>query len=554
MLFGADQSFLVDTVISRYRNRKNLNYRTRVIIDFFYCLVGFMQLSWFDKKVGKLSEGFPKKMVLLDCETTGGNATRNRIIEVGLLLIDDGELVKRWQSFVDPETVLPPFIQKITGITPGMLHGAPLFSDIAMELLGMLEDRTLVAHNARFDYGFLKNEFSRSGIKYSTKPLCSVKFSRTLYPQFNRHGLSHIIKRFNLVIENRHRAMDDAEMIHQFFLASSSLFTSDEIESTCKLQQKRPALPMHLPSSEIDKLPSSAGVYYFYDGNDVLLYIGKSVNIRNRVLSHFTQDHKNAKDLQMSAKIAHLDFTKTPSDFGAQLLESAQIKKLNPLYNRRLRKIKKMYQFINRQDDNGYQCLSIESIDVNSGAQEDSVGLFRSPRQANKKLESLADEFSLCHKLLGLESRPTNTSKTPCFRAQLNKCFGACHGAEKASSYNQRVGDALKGYELQIWPYQGPILVEEYDPDDHEKTGLHVINQWRYIAKLNSPEELFDLGLKTKSSHEVVSAEDSSERITDVSFDLDVYFILVRFLIDSKKLAMHNIKTWSLTYDRDNEW
>lgn len=508
-----------------------------------------MQLGWFDNNVTEISAGFPSKMVLLDCETTGGNPTYNRIIEIGLLVIENGKLVKRWQSFVDPETSLPPFIQKITGISPGMLVGAPIFSDLSHELLELLEGRTLVAHNARFDYGFLKNEFTRIGVKYSTKPLCSVKISRSLYPQFKRHGLSHIIQRFNLQIENRHRAMDDAEMIYQFFLKTSALFSDEEITSTCQQQLKRPALPMNLPNSEIDKLPSSAGVYYFYDEKGTLLYIGKSVNIRNRVMSHFTQDHKNAKDLQMSAKIAHVDFKSTPSDFGAQILESNEIKTLSPLYNRRLRKIRKMYQFINQHDSHGYKQLLIEAIDINSGAQEDSVGLFRSPRQAKKKLEFLADEFSLCHKLLGLES-PSKKGK-PCFRAQLNKCLGACHGAESIDSYNQRFNAAMERYQLQIWPYSGPILVEECGPNNDDLQGLHVIDQWRYIAQVASADELNDLGLQLANPNLKKSVAEQSE---EINFDLDIYFILVRFLVDSKRMAMQNIKTWPLSYIPEEEW
>ena len=173
-----------------------------------------MQLNWLDNPTPKrLSSGFPEKMVLLDCETTGGKATYHRIIEIGLLIIENGELIETWQTFVDPEMALPPFIQRLTGITPEKLDGAPLFADIAGELLNTLEGRTLVAHNARFDYGFLKNEFQRAGIRYNAKPLCSVKFSRNLYPQFKRHGLSQIIQRFQLTINNRHRALDDAEMI-----------------------------------------------------------------------------------------------------------------------------------------------------------------------------------------------------------------------------------------------------------------------------------------------------------------------------------------------------
>ena len=157
-----------------------------------------MQLNWLQKEASALSESFPEKMVLFDCETTGGSAKYHRIIEVGLIVIENGEIVETWQSFCDPERPLPKTIQTLTGISPTNLCGAPLFSDIADKLFRFLTDRVLVAHNARFDYGFLKAEFARVGIKYSTKPLCSVKFSRLMYPQFPRHGLSQIIKRFNL--------------------------------------------------------------------------------------------------------------------------------------------------------------------------------------------------------------------------------------------------------------------------------------------------------------------------------------------------------------------
>jgi DNA polymerase-3 subunit epsilon len=512
-----------------------------------------MQLNWLDTATSKLSDGFPDRMVLLDCETTGGNATHNRVIEIGLLIIDDGNVVKRWQSFIDPRTSLPPFIQKITGIEPGMLVGAPLFSDVAEELIELLRGRVLVAHNARFDYGFLKNEFARVGIKYSTKPLCSVKFSRSLYPQFKRHGLSHIIKRFDLVIENRHRAMDDAEMIYHFFLKSSTLFSDEEIASNCKQQLKRPSLPMNLSGDEVDKLPSSAGVYYFYDGTGTLLYVGKSVNIRNRVMSHFTQDHKNPKDLKMSSKIAHVDFKTTPSDFGAQVLESHEIKSLNPLYNRRLRKIKKMYQFVSHYNSGGYQCLSVQAVDVTAGVQNSSVGLFRSLRQANKKLESIAETFSLCHKLLCLES-PSNSSRCgACFRTQLGKCFGACNGNESAELYNQRIKNALEEYQLQIWPFPGPILIEERNLDDPDLTGLHIIDQWRYVTKIHSSDDLSELGFRVVNS--LVNALDKkSESFPDVSFDLDIYFILVRFLVDEKQMAMNNIKIWQLLYQAKEEY
>ncbi len=243
------------------------------------------QTNWLDEKIPEtlLSTGFPESMVILDCETTGGKSSYHRIIEVGLLVIENGKVIKRWQSFVDPEISLPPIITRITGIQQKDLVGAPVFADIADELLQIIEGKILVAHNARFDYGFLRNEFSRLGTSYSAKLLCSVKFSRAMYPQFKRHSLDAIIKRFEFSIENRHRAQDDAEMVWQMFQKSTQLFTEGDIEATCEKILKTPTLPVKLDPNEIKKLPNRAGVYYFYDEKGLLLYVGKSVNIRNRV-------------------------------------------------------------------------------------------------------------------------------------------------------------------------------------------------------------------------------------------------------------------------------
>ena len=513
-----------------------------------------MQLNLLDRPTSaKLSSGFPDAMVLLDCETTGGKAIYHRIIEIGLIVIEGGELIETWQTFIDPKVTLPPFIQRLTGITPGMIKGAPVFLDIAEELLSKLNGRTLVAHNARFDYSFLKNEFERAGFTYNAKPLCSVKFSRNLYPQFKRHGLSQIINRFDLAIENRHRALDDAKMIYQFFQKSSALFPDDEIAATCALLQKRPSLPTLLDAKEIEKLPNSAGVYYFYDEKGNLLYVGKSVNIRNRVMSHFSSDYKNPKDLRMSTKIAHVDFEQTPSDFGAQIRESNQIKALNPLYNQRLRKVRKLFQYRSVEDENGYLRLNIEVIETEDTRVEQQFGLFRSPRQASKQLEKLAGQYFLCHKLLGLEG--DRNSRDPCFRVQLKKCFGACSGLESARSYNERMNVALKNYQIKLWPYSGPVLIEERDPQCPDQEAFHIIDRWRYIAKLSILEDIYDLGyqligetnptasLKNNDSNTIISPDYDN---TDDRFDLDIYFILARFMVGQGQMKLNSLKIWPL--------
>ena len=514
-----------------------------------------MQLSLLDRPTSaKLSSGFPDAMVLLDCETTGGKAIYHRIIEIGLIVIEGGELIETWQTFIDPKVILPPFIQGLTGITPGMLKGAPVFLDIAEELLSKLKGRTLVAHNARFDYSFLKNEFERAGFTYNAKPLCSVKFSRNLYPQFKRHGLSQIIKRFDLSIENRHRALDDAKMIHQFFQKSSALFSDDEIAATCASLQKRPSLPALLDAKEIEKLPNSAGVYYFYDEKGALLYVGKSVNIRNRVMSHFSSDYKNPKDLRMGMKVAHVDFEQTPSDFGAQIRESNQIKALSPLYNRRLRKVRKLFQYRSIEDELGYLRLNIETIETEDTRIEQQFGLFRSPRQASKQLEKLAGQYFLCHKLLGLEG--DKNSRDPCFRVQLKKCFGACTGLESSTNYNERMNSALKNYQVKLWPYSGPVLLEERDQQCPDQGAFHIVDRWRYIAKFSILEDIYDLGYQladnthpTARLNYIETDAMAANRFddTDDRFDLDIYFILARFMVNQKKMEMNSLKVWPLT-------
>ena len=281
-------------------------------------------------------------------------------------------------------------------------------------------------------------------------------------------------------------------------------------------------------------------------------------------MSHFSQDHSNPKDLQINNKLAHIDFEKTPSDLGAQIRESNQIKALYPLYNRRLRKTKKLYQYRCDEDRNGYQRIAIEAVELDSDSADERFGLFRSPRQASKQIEKLADHYFLCHKLLGLESSTATTSvatnQKPCFRAQLKKCFGACHGAESPENYNERVSAALKTYQLKMWPYPGPILIEERDMQEPEHVAFHVVHNWRYIAKLTLIEDLYDHGYQLADARQSIGAgmsadltagpNESDQRSatpSDDRFDLDIYFILVRFLVDAEKMKMNNLKVWPLT-------
>lgn len=511
------------------------------------------QTDWLDNEATQLlSAGFPEKMVLLDCETTGGRASYHRMTEVGLIVIEHGKIVEQWQSLINPQRQVPAGITKLTGISNAMVKVAPTFDEIAEQLLEKLTGRVLVAHHARFDYSFLKSEFERAGIKYNDKPLCSVKFSRILYPQFNRHGLDYIIRRFKLSIEKRHRAMDDAYMIYLFFVKSSQIHQDHEIESVCQQLLNEHTLPSKIRRADVDRLPRTPGVYYFYDDRDVLLYVGKSVNIRQRVLGHFSQDHKNHKDLKMSASIARIEFDGTVTDFGAQILESQQVKNLKPLYNSRLRRVRKLHRMSTKLHASGYLYPIIKTIAIEDSDHlvQDNYGLFRSPKQAQKKLQKLADNFFLCHQLLGMESGPV-TGDRPCFRFQLKKCWGACCGKEAFSAHNDRLLKALQGYQQKVWPWSGPILLEERSEQEVYQQQFHLIDQWVYLKPINSAEELADLGYavglgKTNLTESTNESIQVSFAIDSDQFDLDHYFILVRFLLDSEKLRINNIRIHTL--------
>jgi DNA polymerase-3 subunit epsilon len=511
------------------------------------------QFDWLDSQQSpKLSAGFPDKMVLLDCETTGGRASYHRITEIGLLVIEDGLVIERWQSLVNPERAIPAGITRLTGITQDMVNSAPTFDEIADELLAKLNGRVLVAHHARFDYGFLKREFERAGINYQDKPLCSVKFSRVLYPQYKRHGLDHIIRRFGLQIDQRHRALDDALMIFGFFVKSSQIFQSAEIKAVCQQLLKEHTLPSQIRQADINQLPKAAGVYYFYDAKDVLLYVGKSVNIRQRVLSHFSQDHKNHKDLKMSTSIARIEFDQTVTDLGAQILESNQVKRLRPIYNSRLRRVRKLFRITTATHPSGFRYPMIKPVDIEDSDHivQDSYGLFRSPRHAQKRLQKLADQYFLCHQVLGIETGQVETAQ-PCFRYQLKKCLGVCCGEEAYQTHNERLEKALQGYHQKVWPWSGAVLVEERGVEDGYQQQFHLIDQWIYLKSIDSEEQLMDSGYVLDKGVNKAAGSNLSNDLpaTDRTdqFDLDIYFILVRFLLDPEKLKINHIRVHRLS-------
>lgn len=249
-----------------------------------------------------------RPLAFVDLETTGATAANDRITEIGIVEVDADGTVREWQQLVNPGIRIPPFIEQLTGISNATVAHAPSFASVAAETLRRLEGRLFIAHNAKFDYGFLKSEFQRQGITFRASVLCTVKLSRALFPEHKRHNLDSLIERHALRADARHRALADAQLIHQFWQKIHVDRNSEDIELALQAQNANPSLPAHLDPAIIDDLPEVPGIYLFYGENDRQLHVGKAKDIRKQVLAHFNPKQKSAKNLALAQQVKRIDW------------------------------------------------------------------------------------------------------------------------------------------------------------------------------------------------------------------------------------------------------
>jgi DNA polymerase III epsilon subunit family exonuclease len=204
-----------------------------------------------DRLLGELET----PIVFVDLETTGGSVQVDRITEIGLVEISRSG-VDTWTSLVDPGQDIPPFIQDLTGISNEMVRGQPAFEALADGLAARLEGKLFVAHNARFDYGFLQRSFERAGIQFEADMLCTVQLSRSLFPSAARHGLSALIERFSLEPLGRHRALADADLIWQFWQVIHAHHPVERIQTAIESLTRRPAKDNKAPAQTTGPISS----------------------------------------------------------------------------------------------------------------------------------------------------------------------------------------------------------------------------------------------------------------------------------------------------------
>ena len=449
--------------------------------------------------------GLEAPLAIVDLETTGSSPAWDRVTEVAVIEVDGFEVSSEWSTLVNPECAIPSPIQALTGITNDMVAAAPRFRSLAEQLLERLGGRVFVAHNARFDYGFLRHEFERAGIKFMAKTLCTVRLSRRLYPQHPRHNLDSLLERHGIACRARHRALGDADAVWQFLRIAAAEHGPEVVAVAARQVARQPALPPHIDRAAIDAIPEAPGVYVFHGEGAAPLYVGKSVSLRARVLAHFTSGLRSPKETELARAVRHIEWRRTAGELGALLLEARLVKELAPAFNRQLRRPDGLCGFV----FDGTRLRIAESGEIDADTLPLVRGLFRSKRAALGALRALADEERLCLQTLGFEAARHGA----CFRHQIGRCGGVCAGKENVHLHHARLAAALLRYDAAAWPHGGPIGIVERDRTQGAAE-VHVVDRWCYLGAASSDADLA----------EIVEARHSAR------FDYDHYRILVRHL------------------------
>jgi len=422
----------------------------------------------------------PVPCVIVDIETTGGNVTYDRITEIGIVEVTENG-VTEWSTLINPRVPIPKTIQQITGITNEMVADAPYFEQVAKEILLRLQGKLFIAHNVRFDYGFIRNEFARLAYPFKAKLMCTVRLSRFLYADRDGHSLEKIIARHQIFVTHRHRALDDAKATYKFMLIAEEEKGEELVRAAIKHQYRKESIPAGFDATILDGLPNAPGIYYFWGENKELLYIGKSISIRKRVLSHFTADHKSSREMKICQQTRNITFDQTAGELSALILESKKVKELQPIYNRRLRRVSHFYSIGLEEGKDGLLTPQIFSVSEMPNNRKKLYGLFPSNKKAKEAIQSISDEHSLCYQVCGLEK----TTSRACTSHQLKKCKGYCVGKQPALLHNVKMLQGFSALSLKTWPYKGPVVLVEKAQEGGSEHHL-IIDNWCILGVAES--------------------------------------------------------------------
>lgn len=332
-----------------------------------------------------------QEYAIVDIETTGGNASGSRITEIAIVIHDGINVIDRYETLVNPEREIPAAIFGLTGINNEMVANAPVFDAISDKVLEMLTDRIFVAHNVNFDYSFVRHQLEQAGFKWTARKLCTVRAARKIKPGLSSYSLGNLCNSLDIVLENRHRAGGDADATALLFSLLLEWDDAGEIEKMILKTAQDQRLPPNLPPDDFTQLPEKPGVYYFYNQVKKVIYVGKAVNIKKRVASHFSGHNINSQRQNFLRDIYGISFEICATELMALLLECTEIKQLWPTYNRALKRFEPKYGLYQYEARNGYKYLAIGKVNKFQVCTYE----FNSLYDAINLLRSLSEQFKI---------------------------------------------------------------------------------------------------------------------------------------------------------------
>lgn len=332
-----------------------------------------------------------KQYAIVDVETTGGNATHSRITEIAIIISDGENILERWESLVNPEQYIPAAISALTGIDNEMVRNSPTFDALANKIFDLLNDRIFVAHNVNFDYSFVRHELETAGLKWTATKLCTVRAARKIKPGLPSYSLGRLCTSLDINLEDRHRAGGDAAATAILLCKLLDWDAAGEIAKMIKKTAEDQRLPPNLPPDDFAKIPEKPGVYYFYNEFKKVIYVGKAVNLKKRVASHFS-GHKITPQRQHFLKDIHaITFEVCATELMALILECNEIKQLWPIHNRALKRFEPKYGLFEYEARNGYSYLAVGTIVKN----QTCIETFGNPSEGIEVLRQLALQFEI---------------------------------------------------------------------------------------------------------------------------------------------------------------
>lgn len=345
---------------------------------------------------------------IIDIETTGGHASANGITEISVFVHDGQRVIKHFETLINPQQNIPRFITSLTGIDNDMVAGAPTFDEIADVLFEILNENIFIAHNVNFDYSFVKHQLKQSGYELTAKKLCTVRLGRKVFPGLPSYSLGNLCRALKINIENRHRAGGDAKATVKLFEYMLANGAQTHIDQMLKRSSAEQWLPMNIDKQVIDKLPAKPGVYYFHNSKDKIIYVGKAINLKKRVSSHFTHNDPDLKRQGFIREIYKVTFKQCATELEAIVFESTEIKRLWPKYNRSQKQPAVKFALYSFEDSRGYIRLAIDKKKKNLQA----LYAFNLLHEGQVLLKKIVAEFNLDARLCFIDKTPfTNTDK-----------------------------------------------------------------------------------------------------------------------------------------------